>query len=236
MFVGQDLATDGRTLYANGATKYLAPGGSLEGFDISVPGFWGETVMTRDDFAYYLEQYAMLTKQWKLNKPELKLANCTEGGAFIEGFDHGKFADYLNQLNVDGQLKQKTVRFIKGCPNFEVEAKNYLTKLRLQLDSADSLAKKIIKLEEPASRDQKAAKSGKNCSKKFRELSRKIELLELRMQKEITEAVGSSQKTSSIPSYSKFFESVVTAIDDLGNAIKLSEASPKTNDKNGIKS
>ena len=50
----------------------------------------GETVMTRDDFAYYLEQYAMLTKQWKLNKPELKLANCTEGGAFIEGFDHGK--------------------------------------------------------------------------------------------------------------------------------------------------
>ena len=55
------------------------------------------------------------------------------------------------------------------------------------------------------------------------------------MQKEITEAVGSSQKTSSIPSYSKL-ESVVTAIDDLGNAIKLSEASPKTNDKNGRKS
>ena len=84
-----------------------------------------------------------------------------------------------------------------------------MTKLRSN-STADS-QQKIIKLEEPASIDQKAAKKGKTAQK-FRTQS-KIELLELRMQKEITEAVGSS-KDLKHSSYSKFFESVVTAIDD----------------------
>ena len=70
-----------------------APGGSLDGFDIPVPGFWGEEVLTREDFAYYIEQYCLLTERWKFNNPELKLINSTEGGAFIEGFDHKTFRD-----------------------------------------------------------------------------------------------------------------------------------------------
>ena len=84
--LGQDLATDGKALYCDGATKYLSPGGSLEGFDIPVPGFWGGEVLTREDFAYYIEQYSRLAERWKVNKPDLKLINATEGGALIEGF------------------------------------------------------------------------------------------------------------------------------------------------------
>ena len=138
-------------------------------------------------------------KQWKLNKPELKLANCTEGGAFIEGFDHGKFADYLNQVSVDGQLKQKTVRFIKGCPNFEVEAKNYVTKLRLQLDSADSLAKKIIKLEEPASIDKRLQKSGKNCSKNSENSVAKLNYSSLGCKKKLLKLSAAHKRPQAFP-------------------------------------
>ena len=105
--LGQDLATDGKTLYAGGATKYLAPGGSLDGFDIPVPGFWGEEVLTREDFAYYIEQYCLLTERWKFNNPELKLINSTEGGAYIEGFDHKAFRDHIDQIIADSKHEKK---------------------------------------------------------------------------------------------------------------------------------
>ena len=141
--LGQDLATDGKALYASGATKYLAPGGSLDGFEIPVPGFWGEEVLTREDFAYYIEQYSLLTERWKLNKPELKLINSTEGGAFIEGFDHKMFRDHIDQVIIDGQLEKKMLRFEDACPHIEREAENYLRKLGLNLATVKSLSKKL---------------------------------------------------------------------------------------------
>ena len=48
-------------------------------------------------------------------------------------------------------------------------------------------------------------------------------MLEVKMQKELSETIGSAHRTSSIPSYSQFFETVVSAADDLHEALKLSE-------------
>ena len=49
-----------------------------------MPGFWGEESLTREDFAYYIEQYSFLPNDAKVQQSELKLINSTEGGAFIE--------------------------------------------------------------------------------------------------------------------------------------------------------
>ena len=51
------------------------------------------------------------------------------------------------------------------------------------------------------------------------------------MQKELTETIGSSQKTSSIPSYSQFFGKVLGAVDELNTALKLSEETQESNYK-----
>ena len=227
--LGQDLATDGKTLYASGATKYLAPGGSLDGFDIPVPGFWGEEVLTREDFAYYIEQYCLLTERWKFNNPELQLINSTEGGAFIEGFDHKTFRDHIDQIIADSKHEKKILRFENACPEIKREAENYLTKLGLNLATVKSVSKKIIQLEEPASREQRAAKKREKLIKKFKELAGETELLEVKMQKELTETIGSAYVTSSIPSYSQFFGKVISAADELTAALKLSEQTQKSN-------
>ena len=227
--LGQDLATDGKALYASGATKYLAPGGSLDGFEIPVVGFWGEEVFTREDFAYYIEVYSALAERWKLKKPELKLINSTEGGAFIEGFDHKAFRDHIDQIIADSKYEKKILRFENACPDIEREAKDYLTKLGLNLATVKSLSKKIIQLEKSASSEQKAAKKREKLVKKFKELAGETELLEVKMQKELSETIGSARRTSSIPSYSQFFGKVINAANELSAALKLSEQTQKSN-------
>ena len=78
-------------------------------------------------------------------------------------------------------------------------------------------------MENSASTEKKAAKKREKLIKRFKELAEETELLEVKMQKELTETIGSAHKTSSIPSYSQFFKKVVSAADDLNSALQLSK-------------
>ena len=68
--LGQDLATDGKALYASGATKYLAPGGSLDGFEIPVPGFGVKKFLPEKILVLHRAIF-LLAERWKLNNLNL---------------------------------------------------------------------------------------------------------------------------------------------------------------------
>lgn len=62
---------------------------------IEVVGWKGEKLYTKLDYSVFLEQF----KRFALQSKEVKLFNCSEGGAFIDGFLHCSLDDLITQLD-----------------------------------------------------------------------------------------------------------------------------------------
>jgi hypothetical protein len=91
IMVGQDLSVSEGRRYAGDSTGLLSSAGMRE-----LPGFYGDTVKSPAN--YYMFHFAieMLAKEAKLSKPDIELLNCTEGGAYVEGFAHISLQEALS--------------------------------------------------------------------------------------------------------------------------------------------
>lgn len=84
ILTGQDLALQDGKQYAAGSN--LKSGSKRRLY--SLPGFYGGTVQSPSDYYMFHHQFELLAKDMATNQPHIELYNCTEGGAFIEGFEH----------------------------------------------------------------------------------------------------------------------------------------------------
>jgi len=98
------LGADGQSFtYQNCTADYLRTG-QEEGEDrtqqaiqaLKLPGFYGGEVLTRPDFYLCQQDLAAIATQVEKALPDVQLLNCTEGGAYIPGFEHGALQNYLN--------------------------------------------------------------------------------------------------------------------------------------------
>ncbi len=89
--VGQDLAVS-EGLYYGGYTQGKEVEASCM---ISVPGYYGNQVATQANYASFIREFERLAL---LYGTKTKLNNSTEGGAFIDGFNHIPLADALKML------------------------------------------------------------------------------------------------------------------------------------------
>ena len=60
----------------------------------TVKGFYGDEVETNNTFYFFGQSYEMFAHE--LNKSEIGLFNCTEGGMYIEGFQHCSLKDFID--------------------------------------------------------------------------------------------------------------------------------------------
>jgi len=65
-----------------------------------VPGYYGGEVQTKPDYKMYLDQLRQLTIMWKedIEAGKVSIFNCTEGGAYIDGFEHEPLRDVTKKL------------------------------------------------------------------------------------------------------------------------------------------
>ena len=136
VLLGQDLAfteskrySDGGELDFNTAID-VAP-------DILVDGYYGEKVGTSADYDYFIGQFSELGKL--MSDAGCEMFNCTEGGAFINNFEHVSLAKFLDIYNTD-DLKiirenndidrdlRKAVKFCKKAKEQIAKVKNFGTK------------------------------------------------------------------------------------------------------------
>lgn len=153
--IGQDLSIEGGVYYDlpgcntelsfSNNDKHVLIGAELHRL-YSVPGYFGGEVPTKQDywhFHYEFERIAATVSQ------DIQLFNATEGGAFIEGFEHIPLSHVMRKLNpykVDVLLpkvehfdiqkrKAKLLRFhqrqIKICNKIERLCENILTILSI---------------------------------------------------------------------------------------------------------
>ena len=86
--VGQDLAISEGRYYGGYSDRKDIP----EKGTISVPGYYGNQVKTKPDYASFIREFERLAL---LYGTKTRLTNSTEGGAFIDGFNHRPLAAAL---------------------------------------------------------------------------------------------------------------------------------------------
>ena len=221
-FVGQDLAADGQKQYADGATNLLPAHAKLSMFDIEVPGFYGDTVFTRTAYYHQIKKCTHIAKDLTGLIGDIKLVNATEGGAYIDGFEHMSLKSFAKQQGLEGQPKTKSINFSGAAGASKKDVLSYLKTTSATMRQIVKTADKIIKLDQEPNKSRSLQKKIEKEIGKFKLLNKNCSLLQISMQENIAKVIGTSHEVQKIGSYSDFFQTVRT------NALYLMHAAEKT--------
>jgi hypothetical protein len=208
-FIGQDLAIDSGRQYAEGATNLLPAHAALETFNIEVPGFYGSTVMTRNSFEYQIKRCSEIAHEWQNKQPEIKLVNATEGGAFIDGFEHMSLAAYSKTRGLEKLSLNKKIKFKGNSCYSRADLLSYLYGIVDKMDNVISLASMIIKLDNSTHRSRGLNKKIQKAVKKFQRINDSTSILQIAMQDDISRVIGTSETTQNIGTFADFFTVVL---------------------------
>ena len=220
-FVGQDLAASGDKQYAAGATELLPANSKLSMFNVEVPGFYGSKVMTRSSFAYQIQICSDIAELWSKSHPDVRLFNATEGGAYIDGFEHLTLNEFSKKLNLKEKLSNKSIVFEPKC---EVSGKlvdKFLNDFESGMCQIIKISDKISKLDKIQNRPRGLDRKIHKEIEKFKSINSRYSLLQTAMQDEIAKVAGTSEKGKATSSYSEFFASVKN------HAVTLKKASKR---------
>jgi hypothetical protein len=143
--VGQDLSYSAGAQYAGEAISASARPAIFE-----VPGFYGGRVKTPFDYYVYRAQFQLIASECRKSLPTLELLNATEGGVYIDGFEHlelksvARRLQYVNRAVADGIIFDIYSTCCKYADGHEVghlarmralRAEQLLESTRLQLES-----------------------------------------------------------------------------------------------------
>ena len=223
VFIGQDLAADGSKQYADGATSMLPAHAKMSMFHIEVPGFYGKSVMTRNSFEYQIKRCSELAQNWRQTQPDLNLVNATEGGAFIEGFDHMSLKSFSQSRKLYDVSTDKKVEFNDFTPISDVDVRNYFRQALVKLDRMIDFASLVIKLDTQKEKTRGLQKKIQKTVKKFQALNDTTSLMLVAMQDRISQVIGTSEKGQNIGTYGQFFEQVKKVATELRMAIRDSQ-------------
>lgn len=107
IFVGQDLALTDNKVHAGEETQGFIEDGNNY---FSVKGFYGDKILTRGDFKFYLDYYTAFVHA----HPEIEFINATEGGAYIDGMKHMSLSDAMEKYGFFGEYSN----VFDGCYSF----------------------------------------------------------------------------------------------------------------------
>ena len=207
-FIGQDLAADGTEQYAAGATDMLPAHEKISTFHIEVPGFYGGTVMTRNSFHFQINRCSEIASEWKIQDPEINLVNATEGGAFIDGFDHMSLEEFVKSRNLTKCLSIKKISFTDKTPVTEIDIESYLNRIKDTMDRTINIANTIIKLDCQTDRSRGLKKKIQKAVQKFQTYNDSTSLIQIAMQDNIARVIGTSENEQHIDSYGEFFQKI----------------------------
>ncbi len=180
MFLGQDLAL-GETSHfplADATGKCRIKDGVIDwdvvdqrtklggnsysmGNQVKVKGYWGEPVITNIGLASFIMAFKGMIAA---AAPHLRIYNCTEGGAYIDGAIHRTLGYVIDRENIDGPLDKSAIDpLLTFADNADALIDNAI----------ERIAEEITTLEEALKSCNKALATNREIGR----LSRKIEKL-----------------------------------------------------------
>lgn len=213
--IGQDLAASDGQQYAEKATKLIPAQSNLSMFNIEVPGFYGEKVLTRNSFNYQIKRCSEIAAEWKDENPEINLVNATEGGAYIDGFDHMSLDDFLVQRELDQERYEKKIYFTEGPLCSHQKVNEFLAKTKITFRKIIDVAGKIIQMDEKHEQTRGLRKKINKTVKKFQLLNDSTSFVQIALQNDISKVIGTSNSQQEIDTHSEFFKKIQTATHQL---------------------
>ena len=220
VFIGQDLAADGSKQYADGATNLLPAHAKMSMFHIEVPGFYGKPVMTRNSFEYQIRRCSELAQDWSRTEQDLNLVNATEGGAFIEGFDHMSLSAYSETRKLGKIRATKKIEFKNTTTINDTDVKNYFQQTLDTLESVIRIASSVIKLDKQQEKTRGLQKKIQKTVQNFKSVNDTTSLMLIAMQDRISRVIGTSEKGQSVDTFAQFFEQVKKVAAELQTIIR----------------
>jgi hypothetical protein len=219
-FIGQDLAASSGKQYADGATDLLPAHASMSMFQIAVPGFYGDTVMTRASYEYQIKRCSEIAREWRSHGIGINLVNATEGGAHIPEFDHMTLKNFIKQRQLQEKKTNKSLDFSAEFPITADGLESYSRNVHKIMTRISALADMIIKLDNKVEKTIGIQKKTRKVIQKFKQLNDTTSLLQIAMQDGIAKVIGTSRTTETVDSYAKFFVKIKETADALADATK----------------
>jgi len=208
-FIGQDLASSDSLQYAKGATSLLPVHNDISTFNIEVDGFYGNKVMTRSAYHGQLLRCEHIASELQLKVPHIKLFNATEGGAYINGFEHVSLSEFANTRNLNDSRHVKQLMWTQNPQIKQTHINDYLAHINDTMDQISTIANAIIKRDTAPETNVDEDTDIPELIEKFRCLNGTTSLLQIAMQEEISSVIGTSNSNDSQSSLSKFFKSII---------------------------
>ena len=208
-FIGQDLASSDRLQYAKGATSLLPAHNDISTFNIEVDGFYGGKVMTRSAYHGQLLRCEHIAAELNLIAPHIRLVNATEGGAYINGFEHVSLSDFANNRGLNKRHHVKQLLWQQSTKIKPTHVTGYLSHISDKMSQIANIADAIIKLDKAPETNVNEETDITELIEKFRCLNGTTSLLQIAMQEEISSVIGTSNKTNAQSSLSEFFKKIL---------------------------
>lgn len=163
---------------------------------LQLPGYYGGTVSTRRNYHLFHGEFVQIARQENAEPAPRPLLNCTEGGAFIEGFTHISLAQAIDQYIPAADVGISSS--IGACCALTDTAARTVTinrKLRTMqrdLEEAVLIAKQCLQLVAQSQLSKSSNSSLDRLEKKLVKLMARIPALALPNQQEIQQALSLS--------------------------------------------
>ena len=193
-------------------------------FNVEVPGFYGSSVMTRSSFAYQIQICSDIAELWSKSHPDVRLFNATEGGAYIDGFEHLTLKEFSKKLNLREKLSGKSIGLEPKCEVSSKSVNDFMKDFENGMCQITKIADKISKLDKTEDKSRGLDKKIRKEIEKFTSINSRFSPLQTAMQDEIAKIAGTSEKGKEASSYSEFFASVksfASALKEVSKKVRL---------------
>lgn len=168
---------------------------------LQLPGYYGGTVSTRRNYHLFHGEFVEIARQENAEVAPRALLNCTEGGAFIEGFNHISLAEAIEQY-IPAADAGISASISECCALSDVKARTLtishkLRTMQRDLEESIRIAKQCLQI---VSQNQLSKSSNTNLDrheKKLVQLMARIPALALPNQQQIQQALALSSDATS---------------------------------------
>ncbi|MFZ2738113.1 MAG: 6-hydroxymethylpterin diphosphokinase MptE-like protein [Burkholderiaceae bacterium] len=187
---------------------YTSAGSTSIGFTdraLLLPGYYGGMVQTKADYVMFHSEFENHAETENAKEAPIRLVNCTEGGAFIKGFQHIPLSELIEEINDSAQAITEIESSLKTIQTaVDVAGRRKLLFQRLQhakdaLEKSYQLALRCAKM---AMQVQKNTVKIGALTKIENELAKAIQgsaFIALANQAEITNAIHLGLRAKTIP-------------------------------------